>query len=126
MVEQLVDIIGYFVIIEIGILHNDTFTNKVIIEMGTTCHYNLFESVLEFDISFVTFEFDNFEVAYAVTCQRSCYRPAIAFEPDHNHISSILEQGSHRIAQIPHCFVEQYKIDFVFSSVGILTFNFAF
>jgi hypothetical protein len=106
MVEQVIDIIRYFVIIQIGIFHDYTLTNKVIVEMGTTCHYNLFESILEFDISFVTFEFDNFEVAYAVTCQRSCYRPAEALEPDHYHISSILEQGSHSIAQIPHCFVE--------------------
>lgn len=72
MIKQLIYIVGHFVVIQVCIFHNNTFSHKVTLEMRTACHYDLLELVIEFDLPFVGFELDHFEIADAMACEVCC------------------------------------------------------
>lgn len=66
VIEQVVDVICHFIVIQVSVFHDHTLAHKVTLKVRTTGDDNLLEPVLEFDVPFVALELDHLQVADAV------------------------------------------------------------
>lgn len=126
MVEQIVDIISYFIIIQVSIFHNHTLSYEITLIMSTTCHDDFLEPILELDLPLVTLKLDHFQIPNPVAGKMCGNRGPIALEPNHDCKPSVLEQCPHCVAQVAHGFVEEYEVELVGSAFRVVRIQFVF
>lgn len=64
VVEQVVDVVGHALVVEVAVgQHQALAFEFAVVEVGSALHHNFLESVLEFDLLVVTFDFLYFQLA---------------------------------------------------------------
>jgi len=113
VVEKIVDVVRDFVVVEVGVLHDDALAHEVALEVRAAGDDDLLELVLELDLALVALELDDLEVADAVAGQVRGQRRALALEADHDGLALVLEERAHGVAEVAHGFVEQDEVELV-------------
>lgn len=113
VIEQLVDVICHFVVIQVSVFHDNTLAHKVTLKVRTTGDDNLLEPVLEFDVPFVALELDDLEVADAVAGEMGSEWGTVALEAEHDGVPLVVEECAHGLTQVAHGFVEENEIELV-------------
>lgn len=122
MIEELIDVVGHFVIVECTFGQSDAFAFEfTVVTVGTAVHDYLFEPIVEPDVLFVGLESFDFQLAFADELASKSGRECgtLTFVADHDDLAAVLEQSTHRIAQVSERVIDQDKVDRTSAAISV-------
>lgn len=128
MIEQIIDVISYFFIIERAFRQDYTLAFEFsVIAVWSAVYDDFFESVVELDLLFADFQRFNFEFPFTYEIAReSCSKSrTLSFVTDHDDLTVVVEQCAHSLTQVTQGIVDEYEVNRSAAAIRVEILEFA-
>jgi len=123
VVEQLVDVVGHAVVVQVVVLHDHALAGQVVDVLSSAGNDDFLHFLVEFDVLFAGLELKDLDVADELAGQVGRERAAQALVADHDAVALVLEHGAHGLAHLADGLVEEDLVDLGAARVAVVDFD---